>query len=220
MRNITLSVLALGVSLAACSKPVPDSEELTQVSTKAAPVQVAPPSDAQVVSALEAGHGAGLDLIRRTETKGTGQAKARRPTPRTPTPVQAAAEAMAISAPEVTATAASPTMASAPSSMPTAALPAGRGQVEDVPLNLGSNRGPMILIRGGVGTIEDDCKIHGPNRFGPGIAINNRLPVMQGGTMQGGMGGTVIVNQRAPRTYGARPAGVGSGSRGGFVRIR
>ena len=214
MRNITLSVLVLGVSVVACSKPA-DREESTQGTAEAAPLLVAPPSEAQVVSALEAGHGAGLDLIRRTETKGTGQAKARRPTPRTPTPVQAAADAMAMSAPEVTANAASPTLASAPSSMPTAALPAGRGTVEDVPLNLGNNRGPMILIRGGVGTIEDDCKIHGPNRFGPGVAINNRLPAMHGT-----MGGGVVVNDRGSRTYGARPAGVGGGMRGGFVRIR
>ena len=211
MRRITLYVLALGVSLAACSKPAPDSEKLTQGTTQAAPVLVAPPSEAQVISALEAGHGAGLDLIRRTETKGTGQAKARRPAPRTPTPVQATADAMAMSAPEVTATAASPTLASAPSTMPTAALPAGQGQVEDAP---GSNRGPMILIRGGVGTIEDDCKIHGPNRFGPGVAINNRLPVLQGG-----MGGGVVVNERTPR-YGARPGGYGAPRGGGFVRIR
>ena len=214
MRNITLPMLALGVSLAACSKPAPDSEKLTQGTTQAAPVLVAPPSEAQVVSALEAGHGSGLDLIRRTETKGTGQAKARRPSPRTPTPVQQAADAMAMSAPEVTASAASPTLASAPAAMPTATLPAGRGVVEDVPLNLGSNRGPMILIRGGVGTIEDDCKIHGPNRFGPGVAINNRLPAMQGG-----MGGGVLVNERSPR-YGARPGGYGAPRGGGFVRIR
>jgi hypothetical protein len=213
LRNITLSVLVLGVSLAACSKPAPDPEEITKGAAQAAPVLVAPPSEAQVVSDLEAGHGDGLDLIRRTETKGTGQAKARRPTPRTPTPVQQAANAMAMSAPEVTATATSPTLVSAPSAMPTATLPAGRGAVEDVPLNLGSNRGPMILIRGGVGTIEDDCKIHGPNRFGPGVAINNRLPAMQGG-----MGGTVVVNERSPR-YGARPGGYGA-PRGGFVRIR
>jgi hypothetical protein len=215
VRNITLPVLALGVSLAACSKPANDSRELTAGTTQAVPVQVAPPTEAQVVSALEAGHGSGLDLIRRTETKGTGQARTRRPAPRTPSPVQVAADAMAMSAPEVTATAASPTLGSAPSSMPTAGLPAGRGATEDVPLNLGNDRGPMILIRGGVGGVHDDCKIHGPNGFGPGIAINNRLP-----TRATGMGGGVLVNERMPRSYGARPGGSGFPRSGGIARIR
>jgi hypothetical protein len=38
----------------------------------------------------------------------------------------------------------------------------------------GGTRGPMILIRGGMGTERDDCKVHGVG--GGGIAINRVTP--------------------------------------------
>ncbi len=68
----------------------------------------------------------------------------------------------------------------------------GNGEMGSYPG--GGSRGPMILIRGGMGTDRDDCKIHG---MGGGIAINRLAPSF--GRTSGGS---------------ARPMG------GGGIRIR
>ncbi|HET9275930.1 MAG TPA: hypothetical protein VFN96_07665 [Gemmatimonadales bacterium] len=95
--------------------------------------------------------------------------------------------------PEITttATAASAlTLARAPSAAP-ASAPGIRSAGEDLPRPAEpvSSRGSMVLIRGGRGTADDDCAIHGQRGRWPGSSINRSAPSLLGGSAGGGGGG-------------------------------
>jgi hypothetical protein len=57
--------------------------------------------------------------------------------------------------------------------------PGGAGDPRAIP-NFGTGRGPVILIRGGRGGIDDDCDLHRPG-VGRPAAVNRMAPPLGGG---------------------------------------
>jgi hypothetical protein len=55
----------------------------------------------------------------------------------------------------------------------------GAGDTRALPEFAG--RGPVIILRGGRGGIDDDCDLHGPRARRPGVAINRTAPSLGGG---------------------------------------
>jgi hypothetical protein len=182
--SILTAAIMTGVWAAACSKPA--GEEASGSGLRATPVVVTPPSEIALTSDLEAGN-AGLALVRPVVQKKAGSL-----------PVRAAggnahvskindntAAALAALVPTAsTAATEESRQLSAPGAMPQAhALGTGRGAGGD--LGEADGRGPMIIIRGGPGTLNDPCDLHGRGG-GTGIAINSRMPALMGGRIGGG----------------------------------
>ena len=205
VRTSLVAALLAGISVA-CSKPAPplpgadapnDDREIRLVDAPSA-------DDLPVVSALEAGREATLDQgssTLRTSIRRDSAIPVSTPEPRAEAAVPSlAVTEMAAPAALAPATTSLP-MPSAGTGMPAAIGAAGSGtSAGSAPATLaGGTRGPFILIRGGMGTPHDDCKLHPVASRGAGIAINNVAPPIPG---------RFAVNNRLP-----------SGN-GGFTRIR
>lgn len=186
-----LTAVVVGALAVACSKPA--TENVVQSTETPASTEVRT-ADQPLVSALEAGQ-ADIKLVRPAEKKsprpvavkgkgevpGTNSGSA--PTPSldigevTPT-VTAASQAPAADVPIQTA------MGSAPNgpSLGGDGMGSGGGVGQEPTVIPERGMGPgTIIIRGGAGGIEDDCKRHPngaatPGYPGGGIAINNRMP--------------------------------------------
>jgi hypothetical protein len=181
-----LAVVVIGGAwVSACSKPVSRSAPQSGP-TQTRDIRLASPSvvgsEAPLVSPLEAGqppmelhpHGAAPAVKAVAST--TRKAPVPDPITRVSTPVPAV----------VSAAGPSLSLAEAPQSMPMAAMPMGPA-VEEGRSSGGNDpyRGegtvsrdppPTILIRGGMGGVDDKCDLRGRHR--PGIAINRMAPPM------------------------------------------
>lgn len=181
----TLSIVVVSAVAVACSKPSGDDARTSDPARDAEPVPTvtasAPTADQPLVSALEAGQRSELTLVRPAE---------RKPPPLVvvQTPAETPHHALELGevSPNVTAASSAPT-ADAPISpalgpLPSGPMPgggdgaaAGAGGGARDPV-LFPDRGPVIIIRGGMGGIDDDCKNHPQGYPAGGIAINNRMP--------------------------------------------
>ncbi len=181
----TLSIVVVSAVAVACSKPSGDGALASDAARNAEPVPTvtgsAPTADQPLVSALEAGQRSELTLVRPAERK-----------PLQPVVMQTPAETphhaleLGEVSPNVTVASLAPT-ADAPISPALGPLPrgpmpgggdgAGAGASDRArdPV-LFPDRGPVIIIRGGMGGIDDDCKNHPQGYPAGGIAINNRMP--------------------------------------------
>jgi hypothetical protein len=200
-RVLMATALTTGVLAAACSRPASQSQNPSQGSAAGA-------RQIELVKAPAGAEALTSDLEAR---------RASRPAPRRPArPTLAAATAgepdaalshdhavaaVAAVVPEVGTTAS--TVTEAPMSLAAAPLPAPQLPVAEVPAGGGGPsaghdpdhqpmpgaRGPQIIIRGGMGTAHDDCKIHAPGARG-GLAINRIAPSFSpyggGGSSSGG----------------------------------
>ena len=185
-----LTAVVVGALAVACSKP---ATETAIQSSEVPSGTVTQAADQPLVSALEAGQ-ADLKLVRPAEkkspqrvvVKGIGEVPGTNvgsaPTPSldigevTPT-VTAASHAPAADVPVQTA------MAPAPSgpSLGGEGMGSGGGAGQEPTLMPERGAPGTIIIRGGAGGIDDDCKRHPngaatPGYPGGGIAINNRMP--------------------------------------------
>lgn len=201
VRSILTAALLAGISVA-CSKPASNTQTpdlSTQTDDRQIRLVDAPSPDAPVVSALEAGLDSRLTQGRSTPQR-SGHSRMVAPAAG---PDPAAAEPAAEAAlPSLALTEVAPAAVRAPT---TTVLPTARGLAPAVTRGegaapaQGTSRGPVILIRGGMGTADDDCKLHPVAGRGMGIAINNVAPPIPG---------RFAVNNRLPR------------GNGGFTRIR
>ena len=207
-RTILVAALMTGISVA-CSKPAPSNSQTpgpgSPVDDREIRLVDAPASDAPVVSALEAGRES-------THTQGTSTrhaqsmpvAPAASPTSDLEPRTKAALPSLALTemaAPEalVPSTTSLP-VRTAGTGVPAAGTDDQRSTSEgSARTPYGGTRGPVVLIRGGMGTPHDDCKLHPVASRGAGIAINNVAPPIPG---------RVAVSSRL------------SGGNGGFTRIR
>lgn len=203
-RTILVAALLAGISVA-CSKPAPPSSGgASPTDDREIRLVDAPSADTAVVSALEAGRGATLtqgSSTPETSPRPVTAIRALDPEPSAEVAVPSlAATEMASPATLVPATTGLP-LHIPRARMPAATSVAGPGtSTGSAPATLvGGTRGPVILIRGGMGTPHDDCKLHPVASRGAGIAINNVAPPIPG---------RVAVNHRMP------------GGNGGFTRIR
>jgi hypothetical protein len=209
MRARTIvAALMTGISVA-CSKPTPSNSQAPGAGSPADDREIrlvdAPSSDAPVVSALEAGreprHTQGIAA---RHTRAMPVATAASPASDLEPSTAAALPSLALTemeAPEalVPSTASLP-VRTAGTGVPAAGTDDQRGTSGGgVRTPYGGTRGPVILIRGGMGTPHDDCKLHPVASRGAGIAINNVAPPIPG---------RVAVSSRMP------------GGNGGFTRIR
>lgn len=183
--------------LAACSKPASQSGQNAHPNTGARDLLLAeaPRTEGAVVSDLEA-----RNAPRSTPVRGV----ARKPVAVQARMVRATAlaeaghdhAAMAAPAPvqEMSRTATATTdiplrlaMATAPAApifgeaRPLDGEAGGAGDTRALPEFGG--RGPVIILRGGRGGIDDDCDLHGPRARRPGVAINRSAPALGGGGM-------------------------------------
>jgi hypothetical protein len=221
-----LTAVVVGALAVACSKPATDSVVQSTEAPARTEVQT---TDQPLVSALEAGQ-ADIKLVRPAEKKspqpvavkgkgevpGTNAGSA--PTPSldigevTPT-VIAASQAPAADVPVETAVGSAP---HGPSLGGGEGIGSGGGVGQEPTVIPEPGMGPgTIIIRGGAGGIEDDCKRHPngaatPGYPGGGIAINNRMPTLGSGP--------VMANNpsRQPFTPGRMggTGGIGVGRRG------
>ena len=189
-RIFVAGVLAAG--LAACSGPAPDRS----AGTEARQIRLAEPAarDSAVVSEIEAPQALKPVPVRRVVRAA--------PAPAAAEPTHDHVAMMAAEAPRVTSSMASsaepvlelPGLSPAPSA-PAASAPALivgtqatavsiHGDYRPSVPTVGGNRGPMILIRGGMGGVDDKCDLRGQHRGG--IAINRSAPAFGGG-MRGGI---------------------------------
>jgi hypothetical protein len=195
MHRSVLSVAALTAAMwaGACSSPTPEPEQAgVGPDTRKIELVTAPAAAAPHASDLEA-----------------GRASTPVPTPvveqrlaRAPRQVSADARvshdhivapaAVMVGSTSSTMLDASTTLATAPMPIrmlePVAAAAVGGPSAADEPVHhhpeAGPGRGPTIIIRGGMGSIHDDCKIH-PGGRGPGLAINRMAPSFGGGEIRG-----------------------------------
>lgn len=183
----SLSIVVVSAVAVACSKPSGDGA-LTSgpaANTDLVPTVTAsaPTADQPLVSALEAGQRSELTLVRPAERKPLQRVVVETPA-ETPHHTLELGEV----SPNVTAAASAPTadapIAPALGPLPRGPMPgggdgagagtgAGDGGRDPV---LFPDRGPVIIIRGGMGGIDDDCKNHPQGYPAGGIAINNRMP--------------------------------------------
>lgn len=162
--------------LAACSKPAADQGTDRQIR-----LAEPPSADSAVVSTLEAPNALKPVLVRRPAPAPTRPAAQPSPVVDLAVPAPHVTSSMAAS---VVETSALPELAAAPEAPALGfggSIGHGLGAVElpaAAPQSLagagGGNRGPMILIRGGMGGIDDKCDLRGQHR--PGIAINRIAP--------------------------------------------
>lgn len=218
----------------ACSPPAPDAatEAADAPAARSDLALTAPVGETPVASAME---------VHRAEPAARAQPHVPTPEPEAvpeprpePLGIEAhgdhgvALEPVAVATSHVHPKAAEPDEATAPApggGKPNTGVTEGRGPVPDRgwggadggimddpnPLPGITGRGGPVIIRGGVGGVDDDCAIHRPRGgvattgrgVGAGTLVNDRGP--RGGT---------LINERAPRTSGggAFPRG------GGMVR--
>ncbi len=187
----------LGVAAVACSRP---SETASKAKENDRDIRlIEEPANPGTVSNLEAGRitpPAALPEARKpnTSTRATSPA---------PSPVVQRAALMAEIQPESTLRVITQTDLPAPAPLVEVPAPAPQGPAAvgnseagmgEMGGASGGSRGPMILIRGGMGTDRDDCKIHG-------------------------MGGGIAINRMAP-SFGPRASGGAAHPMGGGIRIR
>ena len=192
MRVSSISPVFLGAALlaVACSKPSDSVKD--QESRRDVRLIEEPSTDKQTVSDLEAGKPPHAPLP---------EARSRSANLPAAEPVAAPApnHAAMMAELEPEATMKVVTTIETPAPVSETSLPFIRGagmQADSTPEHWnygGGSRGPMILIRGGMGTDRDDCKIHGMG----GIAINRITPPVRGAggnrrNFSGG-GGTVRI---------------------------
>jgi len=196
-----VAALTTGAWVGACSRPASQDDQSTSAATRQIELANPTPSDVGLASDLETRRAPtparNRTADRRTlQTVATGQAE--------PTPAHDHAMMAAVAAvPEVGRTttidapvtlAATPLPGSAHLSSTPAMLVAesfeavsGPSAGNDVDLSPGPiSRAPTIIIRGGMGSPVDDCKIH--QGRGPGLAINRITPSF-GSEVRGNSGG-------------------------------
>lgn len=203
MRISPIPKLLVGAALlgVACSRPGDTAKE--QEAHRDIRLIEEPSTEKQTVSALEAGKPATRVALPEARTK--------LPLPPAAEPFDAPAHnhaaMMAELEPQATMRVVTQTEIPAPiieTSLPAQSGPALEGEGDRGQGNTassgGGSRGPMILIRGGMGNERDDCKIHGIGGLGGfgggGIAINRVTPPFRSGgnrpSFSGG-GGTVRI---------------------------
>jgi len=189
-RSKNLSIVVAGALAVACSKP---SEKVAQAPDQSTVPTVATPNgDQAMVSAIESSEHSELKLVRPAERKppqpvvvsrkgaNTGEAQAQHDP----------ALDLGTVTPNVTAAAQAPST-DTPITMAMAPLPSGPTPSNGEGLGTGAGeahhggRGtlwqpdppsPTIIIRGGMGGVDDDCKRHPGGYPLGGIAINSRMP--------------------------------------------
>jgi hypothetical protein len=184
-----LSIVLAGAVAVACSKPSADAAKSENQAAESVPTlqASAPTADQPLTSALEAGQRSELTLVRPAERKplqpvvvnGKGDAPGGETHAHAHNPALDLGEVT----PTVTASANAPAadgpLAPALGPLPhgpalgSEGLAAGHGTRDPV---FYPDRGPTILIRGGMGGIDDDCKNHPQGFPAGGIAINSRMP--------------------------------------------
>lgn len=182
---LALAVVVIGGAwVSACSKPVSRSAPQSGP-TQTRDIRLASPSavgsEAPLVSPLEAGRPP-VELHNRGAAPAVNAVATTRKT-RVPDPITR------VSAPVPAVVAAaepSLSLAEAPQTMPMAAMPMGPAVDEGRstggndpyrgPGNVSRDPPPTILIRGGMGGVDDKCDLRGRHR--PGLAINRMAPPM------------------------------------------
>lgn len=189
-RILIAAAVVTGLWAVARSKPASENEQpsnptAAQSAGDLLPVPE-PGSSALVASRLEAGHDPELAFARPIERKVLRPQAIR-------SPAKASEhDHAAVAMVTTTSTADTPNLVATP---PLPATPGGSGGPADGQVLAGGgidaqpedDRGPRIIIRGGIGSPHDDCKIHGGGG-GHGVAINSRMPPL-------GIG--MVVNTRA-----------------------
>lgn len=187
MRTRILSAAAVVITVCvACSRPAGETSQAAidrQQPYAAPPVKLAitrPATGVPVVSEIEAARPAPEPIVRRTQRE---RATAR---PEAPPQAAEAATPQAPPAPEITLAAlgiAGPAPVRDPVAAPRAPepLPAAEGghvHADEVdgarPEREG--RGPIVIIRGGRGGLNDPCAKHPPRVGGAGTLVNPRIP--------------------------------------------
>jgi hypothetical protein len=211
-----VAALTTGAWVGACSRPTSQNDQSTSTAgTRQIELVNPPSSEVRLASDLEARR-APTPVRSRTTDPLTTQAVAAGQADATPKNDHAMMAAAAV-VPEVGRTTSSMidaplTLAAAPLPVP-APLSATPTMLVGDAFGAGSGpsagndadpwpgpvtRGPTIIIRGGMGSPVDDCKIHGQGGRGPGLAINRITPSFGGGEVRGNSGG------RFPRGGGIR----------------
>jgi hypothetical protein len=196
-RTILAAAFLAGISIA-CSKPASDSQD-PRSANRQINLIATPSPDAPVVSALEAGRATEL-IVGRATPANSGQSRMIRRIPgqnagTAAAHIEEAPPSIAVTEMASTASVIAPTT-SLPMPAVSGSAPAAVAVNNEVretyggytPPSLGA-RGPMILIRGGMGAPDDDCKLHPTRGRGYGIAVNNVAA----------MPGRVAVENRLPR---------------------
>ncbi len=188
-RILIAAAVVTGGWLAACSKPSSQNGQNAdpKSGTRDILLAEAPRSEGAVVSDLEARNAPKSAPVRGVARKSVVRAAA---------PAEAGHDHAAMAAPAliqemsrtVTATTDIPlrlAMATAPAApifgaaRPLNGDAGGTGETRALPEFGG--RGPVIILRGGRGGIDDDCDLHGPRARRPGVAINRSAPSLGGG---------------------------------------
>jgi len=203
-RVLMVAALTTGAWVGACSRPTSQNDQSTSNAGARQIELVNPPASGVLVSDLEARRAPTPARSRTTERR-TTQAVAAGQADATPSHDHAMMAATAV-VPGVGRTTSSVieapmALAAAPLPMPAPASATPTMLVADA-FGAGSgpsagndseswpgpvSRGPTIIIRGGMGSPVDDCKIHGQGR-GPGLAINRITPSF-GSEVRGNSGG-------------------------------
>jgi len=177
VRVSPISLVLVGAALlaVACSRPSDSARD--QKAHRDIRLIEEPSTDKQTVSDLEAGKPSPREAIPEARTRSPNPPAAEP----APAPSHNHAAMMAELEPEATMKVVTTTETPAPLNEPS--MPFIPGAILDsTPAHWnyggggGGSRGPMILIRGGMGTDRDDCKIHGMG----GIAINRMTPPVRG----------------------------------------
>ena len=216
-----LAVVMVGALAVACSKP---STEAASKPTLATP---APAADQPLISAIETSEHSELKLVRPAEKKPPqrvavkgkgdvpGESAGKSPSPSLELGTVTPSLAKATEAPSTDVPV---QMAMAPASHGPMGGGEGAGSVGQGPGGFperGMGGPGTIIIRGGMGGIDDDCKRH-PNGMttpgypGGGIAINNRMPTLGSGPV---MASNPSQRANSPRPMGGT-GGMGVGRRG------
>jgi hypothetical protein len=207
-----LSIVVAGALAVACSKPsergaqTADQTTTTQVPTLATPAG----GDQSLVSAIETSEHSELKLVRPAERKPPQPVVVSQKGQSTGGEAQAQhnhALDLGTVTPNVTAASQAPST-DTPIAMAMAPLPSGPSPSQGEGQGTGEGHGgrgtlwqpdppsPTIIIRGGMGGIDDDCKRHPQGYPIGGIAINSRLPAI------GAHGGLASNPARRPFTPG------------------
>jgi hypothetical protein len=194
-----ISPILAGAALlaVACSRPSDSARD--QEAHRDIRLIEEPSADKQTVSDLEAGKPAPRVALPEARTRSPNPPAAE------PAPAPSHDHAAMMAALEPEATMKVVTTTEPPASMSEPSMPFIPGAVLDsTPAHWnyggggGGNRGPMILIRGGMGTERDDCKVHGVGGLGGlgggGIAVNRVTPPIRlaGGNRSFSGGGGVV----------------------------
>ncbi len=172
------------ITAAACSKPDSTRDERPEsTSARSRDIQLvdAAATEAKVVSDIESGRAPAIPTLRVGKAVQRAAIREKAPIDLT-TPIRMAVVSERASETE--------TVALVAAEMPAVGGAAGRGPspaLEDA--TAGASRGPSdwsreptVIIRGGMGSPRDDCKIHGTGGLGGGggIAINSIAPPFRG----------------------------------------